>query len=228
MRRKAVTKRLKAIARLRSMIRVSGGELSERLARRPAAPRGEGFGYGEVFAHWDAELAAVERELAAAEDAYVRRKELIVTVRGLRDQAISDLYQEQTAVQGLLQSLPDSRELVLEGIAGAVPQDSSALALRARRTAVLLRRLQRTGRWRGDKVGVEVANLIEALEEGGRELEMLVSELEDAQAAVDAARCRAEERVAGVDGVVPWITRGLESLCRLAGQDGLAGRIRVR
>ena len=228
MMRKAVTRRLQAIASLRRVIRMSGDSLSERLAQRPAAPRGVGLGYGAVFEHWDADLASVERQLASAEEAYVRAKDRLAGVRGLRDEANLSLYQKQTTIQGVLQGVLGSSELALEGIAGAVPQDVARLALRVRQTVALLRCLQQGGRWPADKVGIEVPDLIEPLDASGSRLGELVSELEDARVDVDMAKCRADAAVEGADGVVPWITRALESLCRLAGEDVLAGRIRAR
>ncbi|MCP3956480.1 MAG: hypothetical protein GY719_01365 [bacterium] len=69
-RRKGVEQRLKKIGRLRAVIGAQGGFLSQDLVRRPAAPSDAEPSYEPMFAHWEAELAIVERELGEAEDAY--------------------------------------------------------------------------------------------------------------------------------------------------------------
>ncbi len=111
--RKAALKQLKLIGKLRAVIRCSGPRLSERLAARPAAPRGEGFGYGSVFEHWAAELAAVERELTEAELAYERAKWGLERVRARVDRADWRLYEEVAGVR-MAMCLADER-LVMAG-----------------------------------------------------------------------------------------------------------------
>ncbi len=138
--RKAVIKQLKLIQKLRAVIRISGPHLSERLAARPAAPRGEGFGYGPVFEHWDAELAAVEREVSEAELAYDQAKSDLEGVRERVDRTDWRLYEEVAGVR-MAMCLAD-KELVK---AGGVKQGLVSLSGLAggRRSA---RRVRRMGR----------------------------------------------------------------------------------
>ncbi|MCP3957939.1 MAG: hypothetical protein GY719_08815 [bacterium] len=75
-------KQLKLIRKLRAVIKFSGPRLNGALAARAAAPRVERFGYGPVFEHWGAELAAVESELTEAEVAYDHAKHGLRRVRG--------------------------------------------------------------------------------------------------------------------------------------------------
>ena len=181
------------------MIRVSGVGLSRRLARRPAAPRAGSFSYRPVFEHWDGELAAVERELATAEDAYVHDKLRLVGLRQDRDEAGSSLYGEQMRLQGLLGALLEPGVLGAAGIAGSVPQGGIELVRRVECMVWLVRDLGSTGRWPLAWVGVDAGVIAGLLEEGRRELVAARRGLEQGRQASVALRCRADERVAEVD-----------------------------
>ncbi len=168
MPRRAVTKRLDLIRQLRAFLRASGPTLDHHLTRRPAAPGDGTLTYRPLFDHLQAELAAVERRLAGAEDAYDLDQARVPRRREERDQAVHALRDRHSSTRRLLRGLRPRR------------------------------------------------------------LEAADRSLAAASAAVTGSRCRADQAIAEVDRVAPWIARTLESLCGLAGEHRLADRVRGR
>ncbi len=218
--RKPAARRLKSIARLRSLFRTSREALATALARRSAATGGEAVAYDPLFDHLDAELAAAERHLAAAEDAYHRDRAETSNLRLRRDEAAAELYAHQRPTRRLLLHLGRAPE-----IAESTPRAAAALARQTRLTLGLLRHLE--GRPQPTE-GVEIHHraLAARLQPRLARLEDLCDALLSARA-VTAATCeQADGALAAADRVVPGVARSLEGLYRLAGMDDLAERIR--
>ena len=218
MKRKAVNKRLKAIANLRAHIRITGEGLGQRLARRPAAPRDATFSYQPVFDHFDAELITVERKLITAEDRYVRDQIRLAGRRQTRDRATSGLYRRQHSARRLLIGLfRSSRGAQLSSIVEPTPQAGPALARQARTAIDFLRRLDPEAPLPLPGVKLHARALADKLEARLGKFEDARAALEDASTAADASRYWANHAIAEHDRVVPWVARAFESFRRLAG-----------
>ena len=229
MRRKAVDKRLKSIARLRTVIASSRDRLSCRLAERPAAPRVERFSYGPVLDHLQAELAAVERRLTAAECAYAADQAKLASARQTRNRRVSDLYTLQCDARRLLQVVLGPRQQLELHMIGDTPSRSPLpLARQVKQTIPFLRNLEHVPPPPALAVTFDAPAFADKLQADLERVETSCAALARAEHATIAARCRADEAVAEVDRVFPWVLQAFEGLCRLAGEDRLARRIRAR
>lgn len=230
MPRKPITRYLRSIARLRSTIKFSRATLGRHLAERPAAVSAAtgkpGFTYHPVFDHLDAELAAVHRELTAAESAYDCAQIEAIQLRRKRDRAAAKLHNQHTPIERFCRSQPDLKGA---GIVGPTPEAADALALQVSTTVEFLRSLAAAGPTPpGLRPGVKIdaGALADDLEAGLPRLNAAIRAVISADSDLRFARYRAEVAFNQAEGVVPWVSRTLENLSALAGEERLAGRIR--
>ncbi len=92
----------------------------------------------------------------------------------------------------------------------------------------VLRALEREPPWPVGGIRVDAGYLADELEDGQRTLEGSLRKLEDAESDVRHARCEANQAFARADRVMSWVAWTMEGLSGLAGEEGLAGRIRNR
>ncbi len=87
MKRRPARKLLRSIATLRSTLRRSRQRVCRLLAERPDAPPAQDCTYSPIFDHLDAELAAVERDLAGdlADELEDGQRALAASLRALAD-----------------------------------------------------------------------------------------------------------------------------------------------
>ncbi len=213
MRRKAVKKHLQAITGLRRCIAVNRDRLSRRLARRPAAPRAEGFSYQPYFEHMDAELGAAARALESAEDAYLRDKANLAMLRRNQRQMVSKLFDLQSATKRLLVGILPSG---LDGtLTGTTPRGAAELAAQVRATVMLLRDFDRFGPGPVAGVTFDSAALAAELEAGRKQLRASSAKLVEAEAGVDGSRCLADDAAAEAARVCLWVGRCMEGFGHL-------------
>ncbi len=223
MRRKAVTRRLKAAARLHSFILATRDRLDRSLSRRPAAP--DGCSYRPVFDHLLAELVAVERRLGEGEDAYDLARLQLSERRQSRLSAQVELHTRESRIRRFVRATSLYRGGVELRAAGSTPKGGTALVMQVRGTLELLRMLER----HSDPDAVIILDPAVLAGELETVLDKFRSEdarLDDARFAANSRRAKADEAIAEYDRVVPWVARGFESYCQLAGEEELADRVR--
>ncbi len=222
--RKAASRRLESITRLRRILRGSRDQLDRRLRRLLAARSEAGFSYRPIVGHLDGELLTVERRLAEAEDAYGLAQLQPPALRRQRDQQVFELYEYYDSIRRLLAAVFSRRYGT--GIADPVPRAAQPLIRHVRLTSSLLRSLKRDS---PALAGVELdpGALAGELEPRADRLEAVCEALEDAGVAVGLDRESADQALAEAGRVVSWVARSLEGLYRLAGLDELADRIQA-
>ena len=218
MRRKAVTRCLDTIRKLRATIRFSGEDLVHRLARRSAASVRESFIYRPVLEHWDAELATVESALSLAEDAYVRDKARLADLRRQRNKAALALREEYNRLHRLLRAVVDLEDLTCADIMTPPPVSATMLPRHVDCAAHLIRDLDREGHWPLSRIGLPAALVAESLAAGASELTDANRALDEAAVDVDLSHSQADDATDAAARVAPWIAKALDSLCRLAGR----------
>lgn len=228
MRRKAIDKRLRSIARLRDAIAAHREHLGRRLAERPAALPDEGLDYRPIFDHLAAELAAIEQRLDGAERAYAADQIHLSRAREARNHDAARLYALQCDVKRLLEAaLGDRRELSTLGF-GATSKSPQTLTLQVRRTIPFLRNLKRCNPAPIVAASFNGPAFADRLQTELERVEALCQAAEEADLATSGSRCDADDAVAEVDRVFPWVLQVFESLCHLVGEARLARRLRGR
>ncbi len=220
MKRKPVRDLLKSIAALRSTIRSSHERLALRLAARPAAA---GADYGPVFSDLEAELAAVESELATAETDYAVSPPLAYQCRQARDRVASEVGDQHAVIERFCRSQP---KLKGAGIVDSTPSSPLALARQVSMTVDFLRRLERTPQTLSAGVSIDAGTLAEDLETGLPRLEAAIAAVYEADSQVAWTRERANRTFAEAGRVLSWVARAYEGLSGLAGEKALVGRVR--
>ena len=224
MRRKPANQRLESITRLRRLLRTSRGRVDRGLRRLGAAASYGGLSCRRIFEQVDSELAGARRQLAAAEDAYVRDRFRPTLLRRQRDQLGADLLARHDSIRQLLASTLSHRYGA--AIVEPAPESVRPLIRHVRLTASLLRLLDlEPPRLAG--VSLDARALADELEPRADALAVLCDALEEACAAAGVASERADEALAEADRAVRWAVRGLEGLCALARLGDLAARIRA-
>ncbi len=191
-----------------------------RLAERLAAPVSAAHAYPPVLGHLDAELAALESDLGAAEDAYGTVKQRAAGLRRRRDRAVADLYRLHAPLQRLLISLPELRDAGIALIVGndvyrrswrtnnpwtrawcvgPTPKAPRPLADQAARTVDLLRQLQRDPPPPIRGVIIDPGAAAADLEGATERLAAVLEEFEVVEARAVAARAEAEATIALTD-----------------------------
>ncbi len=228
MMRKATAKRLESIARLRAGIAASRERLGRRLTARPAAPSGEDFSYGPLFDHLDAELAAIERRLQAAELAYGQAEMHLSRARGARNDDAARLYALQCDAKRLLEAaLGSGRELSALGF-GATSRSPQALTLQVKRTIPFLRDLKRVNPLPIVAASFNASAFADRLQTELERVEALSQAAVQADHAAAGSRSDADDAAAEVDRIFPSVLEVFESLCHLVGESRLARRARSR
>ncbi len=225
MRRKSVRKVLKSIAQLRATLRSERDRIGGRLGQRLGAPIGAAQAYRTVLEHLEAELAALDTDLADAEDAYARVKQRLAELRQRRGRAASGLYKLHAPVQRLLASFPEGRGAGIVGLTAAAPRP---LAEQAARTVDFLRQLEHAPPPPIRGIIIDPGAAASDLEAAGGRLEAVLEELEGAEARAAAARAEAETVIAHAGSVAPWVTRAIEGLAGLSRASSVGGRVRSR
>ncbi len=213
-KREAVGDLVGTIGRMRGLLRSARDPIARGLAARPAAPAGAEGAYRAVFEHLEAEVAAGERALAAAEDARAAAELRPVELRQERDEAASELSRLVARLQRILVTLP----LLGDGeLAAGAPAAPVELPAAARSLVELLRRLERDPPpvfgW-----SLEAGAAAAELETGSWRLEALVEELGTAEAAVVPARQEVMREVGRTDRVASAVSEAMQGLAGL-GED---------
>ncbi len=220
MRRKSVRQILESIGRLRATVRSERVRIGRRLAERLAAPTRAAQAYSLVLAHLEAELAAIETDLAAAEDAYGNLKHRPAELRRRRDRAALKLYERLAPLRRLLSGLPELRST---GIVGSTPSAPRPLVEQTAQTVAFLRQLERDPPPPMHGVIIDPGAAAEDLEAAGGRLGALLEELKGAEAQATAARAEAERALAHAKSVAPFVMQALEGLAGLAHVAASAG-----
>ncbi len=213
-RRKPARELLKTFRRLRGKVEAERARIARDLSGRLAAPPGSAAAYFSVLSHLEAEIVALETDLAAAEDAYVEEKQLPPKLRRRRDYAFSVLYETHGPLRRLLATFPDVRCAVLDA---QTPRDPRALVAEAEETVEFLRRLEGDPPPPSRGVSMDPGVVAADLEVKHRRLESALDELEAAELGVRVAREEAEAALARAERVGPWVVQAIEGLAGLAG-----------
>ncbi len=213
MRRKSVRDLLQSLAQLRATVEAERARLARDLGRRLAAPPGAAPAYRAVFEHLEAELLALESQLAAAEDAYAAEKPRPGKLRERRNRTAAQLHALHGPLRRLLATFPCIESA---GLTTQTPRDPQLLVAQASETLHLLRRFERDPPPPSRGVIMDPAAVAAELEVGCRRLKTVLADLEVAQARTRAAREEAQSAIARTEEVGPWVTRTLEGLAGLA------------
>ncbi len=187
--RKPARELLKSLRRLRCTVEAERARIARHLAGRLAAPPGSAGAYLSVLAHLEAELLALEADLAAAEHAYLEKKQLPPKLRRYRDVAFAELYDTHGPLRRLLATFPDVR---CAGFVAQTPRDPRALVAEASETVDFLRRLEGDPPPPSGGVSMEPGVVAADLKVKHRPLETVLDELEAAEAGARVAREEAE------------------------------------
>ncbi len=214
MRRKLAQKLLKSLGRLRSTTRLYRDDIARDLGRRLAAPHAAVVAYRPVLQHLEAEITALELDLARAEDAYAAEKERPAELRERRRRAAAGLYQLHSPLRRLLAVFP---EIEVAGIASETPKDPHAMVLQAGWTIDFLRQLEGDPPPPSRGLSIEPGTVAGQLEDARRELAEVLVELELAEDRTRVAREEAEAAIERCQTVGSWVTQVIEGLAGLAG-----------
>jgi hypothetical protein len=230
MRRKAVSRRLGAVAEVRASIHAHRGLVAAKLDERLPPSDGEStFGYQVYFDHMDGELEAVEQGLIASEDEHARKLAQIVQTRREKEELTDGLQDKQIAARQIVNGyFGEDRGFEVAAIKGRTPQDSKSLAEQVDQTTKFLRDPageSSPGRIRGvsldfEEMALDLETDLGSVESTSTEYIRLRKEADGTRQAVNAA-------IAGFDAVFPWVTSSLEGHFRLVGERELADRIRT-
>ena len=228
MRRKEVTRPLTSIAEVRASMFAHRNEIGRLLDERPTSPEGGGFSQ-IYFDQMDAELATVEGNLVAAEDAHVRKQAQVVQARRLSRQLADGIYDKQTAARQILAGTFGSQHAFeLAATSGNTPQGPMTLPEQVDQTIKMLRDpagALPTVRIRG--VELSFSDMADDLEADLAEVKTSREAYDRRRKEVDATRLATNEAIAECQRVFPWVASSLESLFRLVGERELADRIRT-
>ncbi len=228
MTRKLTNKRLKAIADMRIAVETTGSSAARELAQRPAAPEYAEAAYRLVFEHLHAEIVALESKLEGAETTYVASQMEAREHKTERDQAKADLERRHRRIKRFLTGFFQPHNLAAAGVVGTTPSDAFALARQVSSTVDYLRQLDVVATPPILEVGFDALAMAEELATGADRLESGITSLYAARAAVDGARGAADTASAEAARVGVSIARLLECLGLLAGEEGMARRVRNR
>ncbi len=228
-KREAVGNLLGTIRRMRAILRSARVPMARDLDARRPAPAGIRGAYLSVFEHFEAEVAAGERDLAAAEAARAAAELRPVELRQRRDQVASELSRLLARLQRFLVTLPLLGD---GGLAAGTPASPVELAAAAERVVELLRRLYcfacppAGGPDPPPMFGVcfEAGAAAAELETASWRLEALLEELGTAEAAVVPARQEVMRVVRRTDRVAEAISEAMQGLAALAEDQSGAGR----
>ncbi len=223
MRRKVVTRRLQAVAEMRSAIRSYGAGTAARLGRRPAAPSGAEAAYRLVFEHLHAELTALESELESAELACTDDRLGLEERKSEQRQAKAHLECRLHRIQGFLTGFFQRQHLAPFRVAGATRKDSFALGRRATATIDFLRQLDLDVTPPILEVTFDSEAMAAELEAGVEALTAADTGLEGAHQAVAASRRRTDKACAEARRLGSPIASLLQCLGHLADDECLAG-----
>ncbi len=213
-RRKPARELLQSLRRLRCTVEAERARIARDLAGRLAAPPGATGAYSSVLSHLEAEILALETDLAAAEDAYLEEKPLPAKLRRRRNAAFAELYETHGPLRRLLATFPDVR---CAGFVAQTPRDPRALVAEAEDTVEFLRRLEGDPPPPSRGVSIKPGVVATALEAKCRRLGTGLDELEAAELEVRVAREEAEAALARAERVGPWVVQAIEGLAGLAG-----------
>ncbi len=212
MRRKAVRKLLERMARIGANLRSSRRHLCERLAARPCAPRRAARFYRLVLDHLGAELAIVETDLTAAEDACSLARPRPTECRRQRDDATFMIRELYIPIRRLLGDLPVKGAAILAVLPASPAEFAGHLPL----AIDVLRDLDRQPPWQVGGVTVDAGDLAGELEAALPTLAAALRALEEAEADLRMARSRADGAFARGEKVVSWVSEAVKGLRGLA------------
>lgn len=202
--RKSVTKLLSSITRQRRRLLRSGALIGARLASRPVAP--SAFDYAPVFDHLDAELAAAQCSVHAAEANWSLGQSEVDERREDRDRAFARLRDLHAPVPRLL------RHLKVPMPPSGTAASPEALACQVARTVYVLRRLEPEPPAPVGGVSLDPGPLAEQLETHSRRLEDQLRALSLAESQLKVSRPKADDAFASAGRVLSWVSRTIESL----------------
>ncbi len=216
MTRKVVTKRLEAVAGMRSNLRSCGAAVVHPLSRRPPAPSGAESAYRLVFEHLHAELAAVESALQAAERVETGDQLELEERKSEHRRAKSSLECRHRRIQRFLIGFFQADDLAPFRVAGAMPKDVFALARKVRTIIDFLRQLDLAVTPPILEVSFDADAMAAQLEADAGRLRTATAGLEHARHALAAARDQTEKACAEANRVGSSIASLLAGLDRLA------------
>ncbi len=222
-KRQAVANVLGTFRWLRDIIRKARAPMGRDLASRPAALAGVKRAYFAVFDHFEAEVAAAEVVLAAAEGTYAAATQRFVDLRRQRDEAAAELYGLLAPLRRCLATLPVRGAGV--SVTTPPPSEVPALLEQAAQTEELLWLLERDppppNRW----LSLEAAPVAAELEGRRWRLEALLEEIEVTDAAVLPARKEAARALEEAGRVTSAVTGAMQGLAGLGEDARSASRL---
>ncbi len=225
MRRKSVRLLLKGIGELRTTLKAQRARIGRRLATRLAAPPGVGPAYGPVLQHLEAELVALETDLAAAEDRYALVKQRPCELRRKRDAVVAELHQILRPLKRLLATISDAWKYAGTGSTPASPLE---LAADASSTVDFLRQLERDPPPPVLGVSLDPGAAAADLEAARLRLESVLEVLPAAESDAVAAREKAAAAMEHAKNVAPWVAQAIEGLAGLAQVESVGGLLAKR
>ncbi len=219
--RKSVRDLVSAIGRLRATIEVQRHRIARRLGERLAASPRAAEAYPPVLEHLEAELATLEADLVAAENAYLEAKQRLAGLRRLRERAVRDLHQLHAPLERHLTGIVE----MPGGGRGGATRDPHALVQQAGCTVDVLRVLESDPPPPILGVSLDPAAAAADLGAARERLAAVLGELTAEESDVKLAQAEAEAAIAHCESVAPWVARTLEGLAGLAQARRVSGRV---
>ncbi len=165
-------------------------------------------------------------QLVAADRAYRDQRAQESLVRGRRDAAVKDVNRDVVDLNGALTGVYTPEKLAELGFARRTPQGPEELSEQASYLAVRLSAPDLDLSGARFEFQVEPSKLVESLLGSSETLKQVIEELAQEERKSEALKLAKDDALEVYNTSFLWIARTVESLCRLAGLDEVARRVR--
>ncbi len=165
-------------------------------------------------------------QLVAADRAYRDQRAQESLVRGRRDAAVTDVNRDVVDLNGALTGVYTPEKLAELGFARRTPQGPEELSEQASYLAVRLSAPDLDLSGARFEFQVEPSKLVESLLGSSETLKQVIEELAQEERKSEALMLAKDDALEVYNTSFLWIARTVESLCRLAGLDEVARRVR--
>lgn len=226
---KSVSGRVRSCHDVLGAIETFGDQMSGTLGEdfAPFLPEGQVMPFQATLELFAGRLSASSQRMVETDRAYRDQRTRETLFRGRRDDAASEVNDDVVGLRKAFGGIYREEKLAEVGFARRTPQSPGELLEQATHLATRLQdpTLDLTGSRFGD-LQLEAAKLAAKLVASVASLEQASTALSRQERRTEARKLAKDEALEAHNSGFLWIARTVESLCRLAGLDEVAKRIR--